>query len=150
MATSPSIPGEVLLRTILYQGQISQRVIDVLTDALDEAGVEISGQQLRVLIMLRGRGALHLSSLAAQLGVTRSTMTRQVDNLVAKGLVRRVQAPHDGRALHLELEPVAYRAVDTAISVAGSMAGTVFEGFVLDDIERLRAVFGKLDDNLSS
>ena len=144
------IPGEVLLRAILYQSEVSRRVMDVLTSSLGEAGIELSDQHLRILVQLRGRGPSHLTSLANRLGVSRSTMTRLVDQLESKGLVRRVRSPRDGRALHLELEPVADAAVDTAVTVADAMADTVYEGVALDDVERLGEVFGRLDANLGA
>ncbi|RKS75562.1 DNA-binding MarR family transcriptional regulator [Motilibacter peucedani] len=61
--------------------------------------------QLRALVLLRGRGALRLSELAAELDVDTSTATRLVDRLVRKGFIDRQVEQSDRRALRLSLTP---------------------------------------------
>jgi DNA-binding MarR family transcriptional regulator len=85
--------------------------------------------------------------MASVLGVARSTVTRLVDQLVAKGLLARVQSPNDGRALNLEMTTEAEAAWETALAVAEDVSMSAFDGIRARDLERL---FDRLESNLES
>jgi DNA-binding MarR family transcriptional regulator len=78
---------------------------------LEEHGLTI--QKYRVLKYL-ARAPLTSTDLAYQLTVRRPTVTKLVDGLVAKRLVRRVTDESDGRRSTLHLTPSGRRALAAA------------------------------------
>ena len=88
---------------------------------------------------------LQESEIAADMGRSLSRVSRLVDNLEGRGLVRRSACPGDRRAIHITLEPAG-------ADLTRDVQGTVFE-FVqasffdaLDDseVDTLAAVFARL------
>ncbi|WP_369055249.1 MarR family winged helix-turn-helix transcriptional regulator [Kineococcus terrestris] len=72
-----------------------------------------------VLAALRRSGAPHELSpgqLVVQTLVTSGTMTNRVDRLVARGLVRRLPDPTDGRSVRVRLTAEGTAAVDAALA----------------------------------
>jgi DNA-binding MarR family transcriptional regulator len=65
----------------------------------------LSVSQAYALSALARRGPLAMGALAADLGLSVSTLTRTVDALVARSLVRRIPDPEDRRVLRVELTP---------------------------------------------
>jgi MarR family transcriptional regulator, 2-MHQ and catechol-resistance regulon repressor len=63
---------------------------------------DVSVSQCYALDALVGRGPLTMNELAAELFLDKSTSSRLVDALVAKGYAVRQPHPQDGRALQLE------------------------------------------------
>ena len=77
-------------------------------------------------------GPLTLTELASQLGVTKQAAAKVVDEMVAKGLLRRRPSPADARAKLLELTGRGTAAMATAIEIGARLdarlqaaAGTV-------------------------
>lgn len=59
---------------------------------------DLDGASYGLLALLQDAGPLRASDLVARLGLDKSTVSRQVGNLVALGLVDRAADPDDGRA----------------------------------------------------
>lgn len=81
----------------------SRALVGVAARALAAQDLDVSLPQFRVLVVLAGGGALPSSTLADQLGVSPSTITRMIDRLVSKDLVARLAAPQDRRQVHVTL-----------------------------------------------
>ncbi|HSZ43632.1 MAG TPA: MarR family transcriptional regulator [Trebonia sp.] len=94
-----------------------QRGSEGLTDALAESAFmtmavlskaaadnDLSLTQLRVLGILRDR-RLRISALAGFLGLEKSTLSGLVDRAEKRGLLARVPAPDDGRAVEIVMTP---------------------------------------------
>jgi DNA-binding MarR family transcriptional regulator len=73
-----------------------------LRQTRDES-VELTASQYSVLAALSIRGRLSMGELAAEERVRPPTVTRVVNALVDRDLVRRASAPHDGRQSLVEL-----------------------------------------------
>ena len=73
-----------------------------LRQTRDES-VELTASQYSVLAALSIRGRLSMGELAAEERVRPPTITRVVNALVDRDLVRRAPAPHDGRQSLVEL-----------------------------------------------
>ena len=69
----------------------------------DERGVTLP--QLRILFRLRQQPGVGVKELAQAFEVSASNITQQVDKLVARGLVARVERPEDRRLVSLSLTP---------------------------------------------
>src|SRR5215472_12812762 len=72
-----------------------QRLSELTAEALAPFGV--SGREVGLLTAIDDRVALSQQEVAGRLGVDRTTMVALIDDLEAKGLVRRRQDPGDRR-----------------------------------------------------
>ena len=79
-----------------------------LRQTRDES-VELTASQYSVLAALSIRGRLSMGELAAEERVRPPTVTRVVNALVDRDLVRRAPAPHDGRQSLVELTEAGRR-----------------------------------------
>jgi DNA-binding MarR family transcriptional regulator len=80
---------------------------------------ELESWEFDVLSALRRAGEpyqLSPKSLLQQTLVSSGTMTNRIDRLVARSLVERRTAPHDGRGVLVVMTPEGQARVDTAIS----------------------------------
>ena len=68
-----------------------------------DESVELTASQYSVLAALDLRGQLNMGELAAEERVRPPTVTRVVNALAERDLVRRTPAPHDGRQSLVEL-----------------------------------------------
>jgi DNA-binding MarR family transcriptional regulator len=68
--------------------------------------------QAATLETLRLEGPLRMGELGRRLGITPSTLTRNLERLLEAGVVRRVAEPHDGRAFRIELSAAGRRQAD--------------------------------------
>ncbi|MEU0765159.1 MarR family transcriptional regulator, partial [Streptomyces microflavus] len=67
-----------------------------------------------LLLWLRRSGSTRLTDLAAELGIGKGTLSRQIQGLEALGLVRRDPDPVDRRAAQLRLTEEGTRRFDAA------------------------------------
>jgi DNA-binding MarR family transcriptional regulator len=81
----------------------SRALIGLAIRSVDEAPMEVTVAQHRVLVLLSARGDLTIGDVADGLGVNRSNATRFCDRLQRLGLVQRARSPQDGRVVHVLL-----------------------------------------------
>jgi len=92
----------VAVRALVRRFSVSERA--------DVACCGVTVAQAAALETLRVEGPLRLGPLGRRLGITASTLSRNVDRLEKAGLVRRVSDPEDGRASRLDLTPAGRKA----------------------------------------
>lgn len=119
MATTTT-PSEVLQDPLLTSVGLFVEAHAGLRVAFDrrlEADHGLSGQWFEVLLrLLRTPGQrLRMSDLAAQTTLSASGLTRVVDRLVARGLVRREACPSDRRGSFAALTPAGEAAMLDAL-----------------------------------
>ena len=81
----------------------------------ERADVECCGltvAQAATLEALRATPRMRLGALSRRLGITPSTLTRNLARLEDEHLVERVADPGDGRAFHVTLTPAGRRAAE--------------------------------------
>jgi DNA-binding MarR family transcriptional regulator len=76
-----------------------------VAERADVACCGVTVAQAATLETLLREGRLRLGSLGQRLGVTPSTLSRNVERLEAAGLVRRQQDPEDARSSRVSLTP---------------------------------------------
>jgi DNA-binding MarR family transcriptional regulator len=81
----------------------AQTVLAISARALARTDASLTLPQLRVLVVLKGRGPVKLVSLAATLAVNPSTAMRMVGRLESGGLVERRPNPADRREVIVRL-----------------------------------------------
>jgi len=72
-------------------------------------------------------GDLRLSELGQRLGITASTLTRNLARLEERGLVERIADPSDGRAQRAVLSPAGKLAAEGVRRQEEAFAGTVLD-----------------------
>jgi DNA-binding MarR family transcriptional regulator len=77
---------------------------------LERACTDLTLSQYRLLAMIAG-GAERATHIAGRLALTKPTVSASIDTLVARGLVTRVTADDDRRALRLQITPGGRAAV---------------------------------------
>jgi DNA-binding MarR family transcriptional regulator len=79
------------------------------------AGIDVTLPQYRTLVVVGSRPAVSMGDLATALDVHPTTATRMCDRLVAKRLLRRVQALGDRRAVELYVTAAGRRLLQRVV-----------------------------------
>ncbi len=90
----------------------SRLLIAVSARSIATVDETITIAQFRLLVVLRTRGPVKLTSLAEHLSVNPSTVTRMIDRLVTTGLISRETNPVSRRELMVTLTDIGARVVD--------------------------------------
>jgi DNA-binding MarR family transcriptional regulator len=101
----PSYPGGQTLNDFLGSAQIfTSAVNDLMAQQLRTiSGDEVTYSQLKLLKMVSLTEGYSVSNVAQFLGVSTAAASRAVDRLVRRGLVNRLEAADDRRAVELSL-----------------------------------------------
>jgi DNA-binding MarR family transcriptional regulator len=117
---------------------ISSRLSSELHPDLDGAGYGL-------LALLEDAGPLRASDLVARLGLDKSTVSRQVANLVDLGLVDRTADPVDGRAQVLTPSREGSARLARIRDVRRARWESDLSDWPADDIERLGELLHRLN-----
>ncbi|GAA3343030.1 hypothetical protein GCM10020358_40190 [Amorphoplanes nipponensis] len=90
----------------------SRALVAVAARSLASGDAEITLPQHRALVVLASRGPQRMTDLADLLAVNSSTATRHCDRLQRRGLVQRVRATDDRRAVRVSLTAAGRRLVE--------------------------------------
>jgi DNA-binding MarR family transcriptional regulator len=123
------------LRALIRSQQISERADTSC------CGMTVAGAAVIQLLYLEG--PLRLGALSKRLGIAPSTLTRNVERIEERGLVRGVPDPDDGRALRMRLTTSGRRAAREFERQNEHFAELLLQG--LPATRRRRAVEGLMD-----
>ncbi len=129
--------------------RLVNRVRVEMIDALDRelSKFDISAPQLIVLAYVAGKEADSAAALCKSISYDPGAMTRMIDRLEEKGLVRRTPNPEDRRATNLELT-AAGRALYPQLLAAKETVQTQFlRGFSKDEVQLLEGLLNRLLQN---
>jgi len=118
-------------------------------DALDRelAQFEISAAQLIVLASVANGEADSASGLCKSISYDPGAMTRMIDRLEQKGLVRRVPNAEDRRATNLELTAAGRALYPQLISAKETVQAQFLRGFGADDVRVLERLLKRMIEN---
>jgi len=118
-----------------------------LSERADVACCGITVAQAATLEALRASGPVRQGELGQRLGITPSTLTRNLTRLLDAGLVERLADPEDARATQVRLLPAGVRAAEEV-----RRQERAFARAVLDHLpsERREAIVEGLRDLLAS
>ncbi|MEV6826950.1 MarR family transcriptional regulator [Amycolatopsis sp. NPDC051102] len=108
------------------------------------APLGVTGRQLALLLLFGAGPAQSQQDGAARLGIDRTTMVALVDELEAKGLVRREVAPGDRRKRLVMLTPEGERVREAGEDVTRQAEELLLEPLSAEDAERLRAALHRV------
>ena len=136
---APAKPAHGLLRLI-------NRVRVELVDALDRelSAFDISAPQLFVLSSVAYGEADSAAGLCKSISYDPGAMTRMIDRLQQKGLVRRVPHPEDRRAMNLELTVAGKALFPQLIAAKDRVHAQFLRGFSAEDRRALETLLHRM------
>ncbi len=106
----------------------------------DMADVGLTVMQWRPLMLVHLGKADTAAELARLADVDTGAMTRTLDRLEAKGLLRRVRSTEDRRVIKLELTPLGRQAARRCPAILARMQEHHLQGFSAQEIDQLRGL----------
>src|SRR5262245_49889267 len=94
------------------------------------------------------RGVASPNQLTAELGTDTAGMTRLIDRLETKGLVRRAPHPDDRRSVLIELTESGRSLLPKLPPVFGRVTSGLLAGFSADEITVLTGMLQRMGQNL--
>ena len=135
----PARPRHGILRII-------NRVRVELIDAMDRelAAFDISAPQLFVLSSVANREADSASGLCKSISYDPGAMTRMIDRLQQKGLLRRVPNPEDRRAMNLELTVAGKALYPQLVAAKDRVQAQFLRGFSEEEAQLLETLLRRM------
>ena len=113
------------------------------------APLELSSAQFIVIVNLAGReGATSASELCKGISYDAGAMTRMLDRLEAKGLVRRTRSPDDRRLVNLELTEAGEAAYPRLREISMQVMNRSLRDFTPDEARTLQNLLQRLANNV--
>ena len=128
------------------------RVRMAFLDELDTrlAPLDLKATDYIVLVTLATGNVETASSVCSVLAHDPGAMTRKIDALEKRGLVRRVRSEEDRRAIKLELTPEGKKLYPKALAAAVSMANEFLEGFSKSEVKALESFLKRILTNVEA
>jgi DNA-binding MarR family transcriptional regulator len=137
-------------------GHLLSRVRTEMLAALDKAlesdaelsALEISSAQFIVIAALAlAETAKSASDLCKGISYDAGAMTRMIDRLESKGLIRRNRRPEDRRVVYLELTEEGARAYPRMRAVSMAVVNRFLHGFSADEARQLEGFLSRMLQN---
>ncbi len=113
------------------------------------APLEVTSAQFIVIVNLAGRdGATSASELCKGISYDAGAMTRMLDRLEAKGLVRRTRSPDDRRLVNLELTDAGKAAYPRLRAISMQVMNRSLRNFTADEAQTLQILLQRLTANV--
>ena len=120
-----------------------------LIDAVDRelAEYEISAPQLIVLASLATDDPVSPASICKTISYDPGAMTRMIDRLEQKGLVKRIPNPNDRRATRLALTPAGKALYPKLMAAKDRVAAHFLRGFTKEESRQLESMLCRMIAN---
>jgi DNA-binding MarR family transcriptional regulator len=136
-------------------GSLLGRVKVAMMAALDEelaadrrlAPLELSAAQFAVIASLAGEDRKSASDLCKGISYDAGAMTRMLDRLEGKGLIRRNRSPEDRRLVHLELTEEGRAAYPRMRELSAGVANRFLRGFTKAEARQLEGLLSRMLEN---
>lgn len=113
--------------------------------------LEVTSAQLIVIVNLAGlECATSASELCKGISYDAGAMTRMLDRLEAKGLVRRTRSPEDRRLVNLELTQAGKAAYPRLREISMRVLNRSLRGFTSDEAKLLEGLLQRLARNVGN
>ena len=107
----------------------------------------LSGMQFAVLKYLGDGAARTAADLCRFMHYDTGAMTRILDRLEQKGLLRRERCREDRRVVFLHMTPHGRAQLPSYMAAANEVLATHLAGFSAAEVEQLKAYLGRMIDN---
>ena len=136
-------------------GSLLSRVRVAMLAALDQeladdrrlAPLELSAAQFIVIASLAGEERKSASDLCKGISYDAGAMTRMLDRLEGKGLIRRNRSPDDRRLVHLELTEEGRAAFPRMREASLTVANRFLRGFSKTEARQLESLLSRMLEN---
>src|SRR5688500_5399194 len=138
-------PHEAFVRLEREIALLLRRARAISTHLAGELHPELDGAAYGLLALLQVTGPLRASDLVARLGLDKSTVSRQVANLVDLGLVDRAADPVDGRAQVLTPSVEGAARLERVRQSRRARWEADMSDWPAEDVARLAELLGRLN-----
>ena len=135
-------PGHGVIRLI---NRIRVEMIDALDRELAE--FDISAPQLIVLASMANNEADSAARLCKSISYDPGAMTRMIDRLEQKGLIRRTPNPDDRRAMNLEITTAGRALYPQLLAAKGRVQAQFLRGFSKEEARLLDSFLNRMLEN---
>jgi DNA-binding MarR family transcriptional regulator len=112
------------------------------------APLELSAAQFIIIANLAGaEEPRSASDLCKGISYDAGAMTRMLDRLESKGLIRRNRSPHDRRLMHLELTEEGRAAYPRMREISMAVANRFLHGFTKTEARQLEGMLTRMLEN---
>jgi DNA-binding MarR family transcriptional regulator len=123
-------------------GRIRMALFDALDAELEPLGLKATDYV--VLVTLANDSAPTASSVCSLIAHDPGAMTRKIDALEKKGLVRRVRSEKDRRAIHIELTPEARKLYPRMMNAVVGVVNEFLHGFAKSEVRELEGMLKRI------
>jgi len=130
-------------------GFLIKRTMSMLSSALDQelARYDLTHPQFSILMILSERNCSTAADIARETCGDTGAMTRMLDRLEAKGIVRRVRSSEDRRIVNIELTEAGRLAVQKMPILAINALNHHLQGFSREELELMKSFLRRLLSN---
>lgn len=131
-------------------GRIAHRLRVLIRKFIDEAGIQVSAEELQVLTALdQFDSKKSMGELADQLGRDPTTLKRHLNRLVKSVLVNRSNSPEDGRVIEISITEAGRTLVDSTMPMTIALRERALEGVSESDRKALGRILSQMMQNLT-
>ncbi|MFI9273142.1 MarR family winged helix-turn-helix transcriptional regulator [Kitasatospora sp. NPDC052896] len=143
-ATAGLLPRMLQLRTLLNRGQLYEQ-------AAEAAGVALERPAMTILVILdAAEHPLRVGEIATRMQVVGPHVTRQLNSLEKRAIIKRVPDPDDQRARLIALTPSGQRLVDRYTAVVDGWFAAALAQWSAHDRTELMRLLTRLTDDLTT
>ena len=134
----------------VYVNILNSKIKKCFIDRLQKNGINITPEQFLVLDILWEKQSLSQQNIADIIQKDKKSVTKIIDSLEKKNLVRRVMDKKDRRINKIELtdEAVAMEKITTEVAI--NFMNDVIKGIDNKDLDNYVKVMHQLNDNLET
>jgi len=129
-----AIPGLIARVRMAFLDELEARL----------APLDLKAADYLVLVTLAAGNVDTASSVCSVLAHDPGAMTRKIDALEKRGLVRRVRSDEDRRAIKLELTHEGRKLYPKALAIGVGLANEYLEGFSKSEVKALEGLLNKI------
>jgi len=111
------------------------------------APLDITSAQWAVLVQIAETPGCTAAALCRRVLYDTGSMTRMLDRLEEKGLIRRARSEHDRRAAYLHLTETGQQVHKQLPAHAARVLNAHFEGFSSDEVTTLKSLLNRMLSN---
>ena len=130
-------------------GYLIKRTSSMLSNAIDQelASHELTHQQFSILVILSQLKCQTAADLARETCGDTGAITRMLDRLEAKDMIRRVRSVEDSRVVNIELTPAGALCAEKMPVIAINVINRHLEGFSQQELETMKMFLRRLLGN---
>jgi DNA-binding MarR family transcriptional regulator len=130
-------------------GYLMRQIVGLSSNVIDErmAAHGLTDAQWKPLLMVEQGHCRTAAELARMACCDAGAVTRLLDRVEAKGLMRRTRSVEDRRVVNLELTEEGHRVAERVPHVLAEVLNAMLAGFTTAEVSQLKTLLQRLLDN---